>query len=159
ALTSPIFLGVVVGYVVGKPLGIAGASYLATRLSRGRLRPPVGWGSVLGGGTIAGVGFTVALLIASLSFAGQQLEEAKLGILVAALLATVVTWALFSVMVRLPHRQKVRALLGSAEAIVDLAIEVDPRRDHVRGPAEAPVTVVEYGDFECPYCGQAEPII
>jgi protein-disulfide isomerase len=52
-----------------------------------------------------------------------------------------------------------RALLGTAEAIVDLVEPVDPDRDHIRGPAEALVTVVEYGDFECPYCGQAEPVV
>jgi Na+/H+ antiporter NhaA len=159
ALTSPIFLGIVIGYVVGKPVGIFGASFAATKLSRGRLRPPVGWASVAGGGTIAGVGFTVALLIASLALRGLELEEAKLAILTTALLAAGVTWLLFQAVRRLPHRLKVRALFGSAEPLVDLVVQVDPERDHLRGPEEAPVTLVEYGDFECPYCGRAEPIV
>src|SRR2546421_2513441 len=83
--SSPITLGILVGYVVGKPIGILGSSWLLTRVSGGRLRPPVGWAAVAGGGTIAGIGFTVSLLIATLAFHGRALEEAKLGVLSAAL--------------------------------------------------------------------------
>ena len=84
---------------------------------------------------------------------GRQLEEAKLGILSAALGAALVTWLLFG-----PRRSCLgepgSALCSAAEPLVDLYIDVDSERDHLRGPVDAPVTVVEYGDFECPYCGQ-----
>ncbi len=159
AFTSPITLGILFGYVVGKPVGILGASWLVTRLSHGQLRPPVGWAAVAGGGTIAGIGFTVALLVATIAFDGPQLEEAKLGILSAALSAALVTWLLFRATALLPRRLRIHALLGTAEPLVDLYIDVDPERDHIRGPIDAPVTVVEYGDFECPYCGRAEPFV
>jgi len=159
AFSSRITIGILVGYVVGKPLGILGTSWLVTRLSGGRLRPPVGWAAVAGGGTIAGVGFTIALLVSTLAFDGRSLEEAKVGILSAALGASLLTWLLFRATARLPRRLRIRALLGPSEALVDLYSEVDPDRDHYRGPVDAPVTLVEYGDFECPYCGRAEPVV
>lgn len=159
AFTSPITLGILVGYVLGKPLGVAGGSWLATLLSRGRLSPPAGWAAILGAGTIGGIGFTVALLVASLAFEGPQLAEAKVGILSAAICAGALSWALFQLTNRLPKRLRLRALLGTSEVILDLAVPVDLERDHFRGPSEAPVTIVEYGDFDCPYCGKAEPSI
>jgi len=159
AYRSPITLGIIGAYVIGKPVGIVVGSWVVTRVTGGRLRPPVGWAAVAGGGTIAGIGFTVSLLIATLAFSGRDLEEAKVGILTAALGAAGLTWVVFRITAALPLARRARALLGTTESIVDLAVPVHPERDHVRGPCDAPVTLVEYGDFECPFCGQAEPAV
>jgi protein-disulfide isomerase len=154
-----VTLGILLGYVLGKPAAIVGVSWLLSRLTHGRTRPAVGWAAVLGSGTIAGVGFTVALLIATLAFDGPQLADAKVGVLAAAAVSALLTWTVYRVTAALPRARRARALLGNAEQLVDLVGPVDPDRDHVRGPADASVTLVEYGDLQCPYCGQAEPVV
>ena len=158
-LTEPIFVGIVVGLVVGKPLGIVGMTWLVSRPRFGGFPRTVPWPPLVGAATVAGIGFTVSLLIADISFEGVQLEEAKLGILCASIVASVLGWIVFSVIHRLPPAKANKGAGDLAPPIRDLSDDVDPEVDHIRGPVEAPVTLVEYGDFECPYCGQAEPVV
>ncbi|HWJ11698.1 MAG TPA: Na+/H+ antiporter NhaA [Nocardioides sp.] len=92
AVTSAVGLGIGVGLVVGKPLGIALACFIAIRTGIGRMPAETTWAHLVGVGAVAGIGFTVSLFIAGLSFPGSAAltDEAKVGILLASVLAAVV---------------------------------------------------------------------
>jgi NhaA family Na+:H+ antiporter len=99
ALTEPVSLGVIMGLVVGKPIGVLGFAWLATKLSRAELNSSLYWGDVLAVGFLAGVGFTVSLLITKLAFvdASEFDSIARLSVLIASIIAAVLAVVLLQI--------------------------------------------------------------
>jgi len=159
AFASPLAIGVVVGLVIGKPVGITLGAWLATRRPVGGVAMAGPWPTLVATSSVAGIGFTVSLLIAELSYTGAMLEEAKVGILAASIITAVLGSALLRGLARLPREWLRRAQGRVALPIADLAVVVDPVRDHFQGSPEAGVVLVEYGDYECPYCKSASMVI
>ncbi len=88
AASSSVTIGVIVGLVAGKTIGVSAASWVAVRLGVGRLPVGVRWSHLVGTAAVAGIGFTVSLFIADLAFEDEGLvTQAKVGILAASLIA------------------------------------------------------------------------
>ncbi len=96
-LANPLSIGIIVGLVVGKPLGIGFLSWIAVKSGRGALPKGVNWGQVAGAGCLAGIGFTMSLFITDLAFDDETLiATAKVGILAASLMSGIVGYVLLS---------------------------------------------------------------
>lgn len=100
--TQPVTLGVVLGLVVGKALGIFGGTWLAARFTRAELNPDLAWADVFAVASLAGIGFTVSLLIGELAFAGDPAltDEVKASVLIGSLIAAVLASVLLKLRVR-----------------------------------------------------------
>jgi len=147
AVSSPITWGILAAFAVGKPLGILAAAWVTAKGAPRRGKLPVPWRELFGTASVAGVGFTVSLLIASRAFSGSQLADAKLGVLVTAVTAPL----LASLAFRSRKEQSQHEPVQRNPALPDLASDIDPEQDHIVGTPDAPVTVTMYGSFGCVY--------
>jgi NhaA family Na+:H+ antiporter len=91
AVSSPVTPGIIFGLVFGKPLGVLCSSYLAVKTGVASLPNDVGWGHILGGGMLGGIGFTMSLFISDLSFSSPQIHDyAKMAILAGSVLSAAI---------------------------------------------------------------------
>ncbi|BBY18063.1 Na+/H+ antiporter NhaA [Mycolicibacterium litorale] len=147
AMTSTLTWGIVAGLVLGKFVGITAATALMRATGWGQLAPGLSLRRVAGGAVLSGIGFTISLFIVELAIDDPaRQDEARVGVLIASVLAFTLGWALF----------RITDWVSPPDPVgLHLVRPVDPHRDHIRGDPNAPLVLVEYGDFECPFCGRA----
>ena len=147
AMTSALTWGIVIGLVAGKFLGVFGSSAMLRLLKIGDFGPGLTLDRIAGGAALCGIGFTISLFIVDLAIDDEVAQnEARVGVLAASVLAFVVATIVFRVS---------DALHPDVQTGETLVRPVDPRRDHIFGSMQAPYEIVEYGDFQCPFCLKA----
>ena len=99
-LSNNLSIGIMLGLVIGQPLGILIGSLIAVKIFKGKLPSGLSWNNIVSIGFLAGIGFTVALLISELTFDGLSLELAKISVVLASLISALIA----SVILRVTHK-------------------------------------------------------